>query len=87
MVKPVNRTTKEQYEGAEKLAEKIVQYINFELAKKPAVKDFTINTVKNLCFDQLKSVVRCELYSLLLEVDEELNDQQEYFRSGKPLEI
>ena len=81
------KTSPQEYNGAEKLAERLVEYCNYEIAKKPVTPDYTLNVIRNACFDAFKSVIKCELMQMLSEVGDELAEmEEEYYRSGKPLE-
>lgn len=88
MVKTVNKTTPEEYSGAERLAEEIVKFIDFKLSmlyvKDP---DYCDRVRERAELEAWKAVVRRELVIMWAGLGEEGNARQEYFQEGRPLEI
>ena len=79
------KTTPEQYEGAEKLMERMVDFLEITMEKHKK-SDNHYSPVIVATLDQIKWVMLSEMKMLLAEVDEELSTQEEYFKNGR-LEI
>ena len=76
------KITPQQYEGAEHLAERLVNYLEFRIEKAKKATDH-YSPVIAASMDSIKWVVLAELKQMLYLVDEELNEQEEYFKNGR----
>lgn len=80
------KITPEHYNGAEDLAWRIKEAFNAEIhrieKKENAYAELTVATLS-----LAKSMVANVLSYMLLEVDEELTDREQYFENGKQVEV
>ena len=82
MIKPIVKTTPEQYNGAERLCEKMVDFLEVTMEKHKKSKNH-YSPIVVATLDQVKWVMLAEMKMLLCEVDNELNEQEEHFKNGR----